>query len=97
MTFEKLVVLIPCPTLEDFPDHLGGRDAESLLAAWTALWHPALVADANAMPSWCPADEPPESVANVLFTISRGHERRLESGIGIPTAALRPSERFRFG
>ena len=77
MTLEKLVVLIPCSSLEDFPDHLGGQDTQSLLTAWTTLWHPSLVAEVNAMPTCCPAGEPPESVANVLFTIPSASRKLL--------------------
>ena len=40
MSYEEVAILLDCPTLEDFPVHHEGKEAESLLASWTALWHP---------------------------------------------------------
>ena len=53
-------VLIPVSTLEDFPSDLNDHDARSLLAAWTVLWHPQLVARSEQVPQWYRADAPPE-------------------------------------
>ena len=50
MKFEELIVLLPCHSLEDFPLYYEGHDADSLLAGWTSLWHPALLAAAGAIP-----------------------------------------------
>ncbi len=44
MKFDELSVVIPCHGLDDFPTQLQGADAEGLLAGWSALWHPALIA-----------------------------------------------------
>ena len=44
MTYRESCILLPCHSLEDFPLHYEGDDAAGLLAAWTALWHPALLA-----------------------------------------------------
>ncbi len=44
MTYRETCILLPCHSLEDFPMHHEGADADGLLAAWTALWHPALLA-----------------------------------------------------
>ncbi len=44
MNYQQLIVVLPCHSLEDFPTHHEGDDATGLLAAWTALWHPALIA-----------------------------------------------------
>ena len=35
---QELIILLPCHSLEDFPLHHEGEDAEGLLASWTALW-----------------------------------------------------------
>src|SRR6056297_144490 len=57
---EESCVLIPCSTLEDFPTGASDQDARSLLAAWTVLWHPALLAETRQLPAWYRADAPPE-------------------------------------
>jgi alpha-mannosidase len=67
MKYEQLVILLPCHSLEDFPLHHDGDDADGLLANWTAMWHPALLASVGGMPSWCRVDDPPEQLANKLI------------------------------
>ncbi|MFM9058980.1 MAG: hypothetical protein ACKOSQ_07650 [Planctomycetaceae bacterium] len=52
------VVFLPCHSLDDFPTWLEEREADDLLAAWTAAWHPRLVAAAG-MPRWASVDLPP--------------------------------------
>ena len=47
MNLQQLVILLPCHSFEDFPQHHRGDDAAGLLAGWTALWHPSLLAAAN--------------------------------------------------
>ena len=59
MRYRELVILLPCHSLEDFPLHHTGDDADGLLACWSALWHPALLASAGALPRWFRADSPP--------------------------------------
>jgi len=59
MPFRELIVLLPCHGLDDFPLYLEGPAADNLLAAWTALWHPALIHSAGHMPTWLRADDPP--------------------------------------
>ncbi len=61
MVIEELVVLLPCHSLEDFPVHHEGEEAEGLLAAWSGLWHPALIAACDNIPLWFRADAPPEN------------------------------------
>src|SRR5262245_53210993 len=60
MAIRRASLILPCPRLEDFPTHLTGPPAAELLAAWTALWHPALLAATGRLPGWHPADEPPD-------------------------------------
>ena len=57
MTYDDLTVLIPSHSLEDFPTELGEKPAEGLLNAFAILWHPVLLATANALPRWQRADE----------------------------------------
>lgn len=53
---EKLIVLLPCHSLEDLSTHQSGELAESLLASWVAAWHPSLIAASRQMPCWCGTD-----------------------------------------
>jgi len=69
MMYQQLIVLLPCHSLEDFPTHHEGDEATGLLAAWTAPWHPALIACAGKIPSWYRADSPPEDVTNKLVVV----------------------------
>lgn len=69
MMYQQLIVLLPCHSLEDFPTHHEGDEAAGLLAAWTAPWHPALIACAGKIPSWYRADSPPEDVTNKLVVV----------------------------
>lgn len=81
MPFTELAALLPCHSLEDFPLYHEGAAAEELLAAWCALWHPALLADARAVPTWHRIDMPPEDDrASRLLAIPPSFEDRLPSG-----------------
>ena len=50
MSYQQLIILLPCHSLEDFPVHHEGDDAAGLLAGWSALWHPQLIASAHTIP-----------------------------------------------
>ena len=63
--FDECCVLIPVSTLEDFPSDLSDYDARSLLAAWTVLWNPHLLAQTEQIPTWYRADSPPERWVSV--------------------------------
>jgi alpha-mannosidase len=67
MKFSELAVLLPCHSLDDFPFHLEGAEAEGLLASWTGLWHPALIAATGKAPTWQRVDSPPTDVAGWLI------------------------------
>ena len=58
MALERTTVFLPCHTLDDFPTWLEEAEADDLLAAWTAAWHPALVAAVGAAPQWASIDLP---------------------------------------
>ena len=67
--FDECCVLIPAATLEDFPADLSDYDARSMLAGWTVLWHPRLLADSGMLPSWYRADSPPDPKSSQLVVI----------------------------
>ena len=71
-----ITVLFPCHSLDDFPTHLRGSEAEGLLSAWTAVWHPALLAAVGKTPIWHRADEPPQECADRLLIVSESCRTR---------------------
>ena len=71
MNYQEVAILLNCQTLEDFPVHHEGEEAESLLASWTALWHPRLIASCGKLPQWYRVDAPPEPAADRLLVIPR--------------------------
>ena len=77
MKFDELIILLPCHTLDDFAVYRQGSEADGLLAAWTALWHPALLASAGSMPAWYPAEDPPASLPGRLVVIPWASRRKL--------------------
>ncbi len=80
MKFSELIVLLPCHSLEDFPIHHQGAEAEGLLAAWSALWHPALLASAQNLPIWFRADAPPDELGDRLIVVPEASESLLLTG-----------------
>ena len=77
----KLVVVLPCHSLEDFPTHETGDSANSLLASWTALWHPGLIAAANAFPIWVSRDYVTEEMDGALIVAPLSCEANLPAEI----------------
>ncbi|MGA2031420.1 MAG: hypothetical protein ABSG68_04125 [Thermoguttaceae bacterium] len=69
MQFDHLTFLLPCRGLEELSLERSGDEAEQLLAAWSALWHPALICAARAMPRWAAADSPPQEPAGHLVLV----------------------------
>src|SRR5690606_28409116 len=59
MSRPELLILIPCHSLEDFPTDLGEADAAGLLNAFSAAYHPVLLATTRELPAWRRADDPP--------------------------------------
>jgi alpha-mannosidase len=80
MQYQELIVLLPCHSLEDFPTYHEGDDANSLLACWSALWHPALMAAARQAPTWRRVDEAPGEARFRLFVVPSVCAQRLPTG-----------------
>lgn len=74
MSFQELIVLVPCHSLEDFPTELGEDSAASLLNAFAVLWHPQLLAAAGTMPKWQRADEASDSKPGRLVIVPKPSE-----------------------
>lgn len=66
---DESCVLLPVSSLEDFPKSGRDEDARSMLAAWSVLWHPALIVACGGPPNWFRADSLPESTGNRLIAI----------------------------
>jgi len=52
MTPRRLTVFLPCHSLADLQRTHAPGEAESLLAAWTAVWHPAILQACGVIPDW---------------------------------------------
>jgi alpha-mannosidase len=77
MKFQRLTVLLPCHSLEDLSLKRDGYQADGLLAAWSILWHPALIAAAQATPGWVAASSPPEDIDGSLIVIPSAADSEL--------------------
>jgi alpha-mannosidase len=69
MKIERLQVLLPCHTLENLEIERETVEAEQLLAAWTALYHPALIFAARSAPIWLSANMPSTEISNCLVVL----------------------------
>lgn len=78
--FRELLVLLPCHSFEDFPTHHKGEEADGLLAAWSAMWHPALLAASEAPPNWRRVDDPPQELQRRLLMVPSICISRLPTG-----------------
>lgn len=59
----RIVVFLPCHTLDDFSAWLEETEAEDVLAGWTAAWDPRLLAAVGRAPDWASVDlRPPDEL-----------------------------------
>jgi hypothetical protein len=91
MTPRRPIVFFPCHSLDDFPVWLGDSEADDLLAAWTAAWHPRLIAAAGRMPAWASVETPPGNDVEVLGFVTAQCDDRLA---GILDTASTPGSRW---
>ena len=68
-TLKRLAMAVDSHGWEDFPSHLVGDDAQEILASWTALWHPALLANSHSIPEWHRIDQIPEQPAGWVLVV----------------------------
>lgn len=80
MSYQKVVILIPSHSLEDFPTELSDKQAESLLNAFSVAFHPRLVASTGLMPGWHRADEPTTDVDGSLIFVPTACDDQLPAG-----------------
>lgn len=79
MNFERLIVILPCQSLEGYSLDREADHADELLSAWSALYHPALLATARALPRWVSAQGPPKDPAGSLIMVPPSSEEILTS------------------
>lgn len=80
MKLQETFILLPCHGLEDFPMHHEGEDADSLLACWTALWHPSILAATKRAPRWARVDDPPAELSGRLLLVPTVSSSQLPTG-----------------
>ena len=80
MKFQELLILLPCHSLEDFPTFHEGDDAHSLLASWSALWHPELLAAAGQAATWRRIEDPPSDLKDKLIVVPSICAQKLPTG-----------------
>ncbi|WP_254510057.1 hypothetical protein [Anatilimnocola floriformis] len=78
--FTELLILLPCHSLEDFPTYHDGDDSQSLLANWSALWHPELIASAGQALEWKRIEDPPQELPGRLIAVPTVCKERLPTG-----------------
>lgn len=71
MKFEQMLVVLPCHSFHDFPMYHTGEEADGLLACYSALWHPALIANTEKMPVWRRNDDDDQELQNRLIVLPK--------------------------
>ena len=79
MTYKHAAILLTCHSFDDFPVYYSGNEADSLLACWTALWHPRLLAETGEKPSWHRVDSLQDGNAPRLLVTPLPYIDQLES------------------
>ena len=69
MKFKETLAVLPCQSLEDLSLNRPSDDANELLTAWSVLYHPAILAKLDRMPSWARAIDPPRDMDGRIFTL----------------------------
>lgn len=76
----RVTVLLPCHSLEDFPTWSESREAEDLLAVWTAAWHPAVIAAAG-MPGWASIERSFDPEEAGIAMVPPAFDHRLDTAL----------------
>jgi hypothetical protein len=72
----RVVVFLPCHTLDDFPAWLEEAEADDLLACWTAAWDPRLLAVVGQPPGWASVDLRPPDDEPILGLVPAAFDTR---------------------
>ena len=79
MSFKQLTILLPCYSLEDLSLDRPPREADQLLSAWSAMFHPVLLVEAGNVPGWSRAEDPPSEPGDSLIVLPDCCETMLPS------------------
>ena len=80
MTLEELNILLPCHSLEDLSLSRNRRESDEILSAWSAPYHPAVLARLGHMPAWHSASNPPQEPAGRLILVPHCCDTELPEG-----------------
>jgi hypothetical protein len=84
---DRVVVFLPCYSLDDFPTWLAEREADEILAHWTAAWDPRLIAATGKIPDWASVDTSPHDESSLLGIVPPQCDERFEvmaASTGLP-------------
>ena len=81
MNPQRVIVFLPCHSLGDFPTWLDESEADDLLTAWTAAWHPQLIAAAGRRPEWASADFTPPDLTGAIGIVPESVEERFAAHV----------------
>lgn len=81
MDRSRIIVFLPCHSLGDFPTWLDEDAADDLLTAWTAAWHPRLIAAVGRRPEWASADFTPSDLAGAIGIVPESVEERFAAHV----------------
>ncbi len=76
-SFDDLVILLPCYSIEDLPLEWSPDDAHELLSVWSAGYHPAALATTGRVPRWVRASDPPTDFSGKVILLPRCCESRV--------------------
>ena len=81
MDRSRIIVFLPCHSLGDFPTWLDEAEANDLLTAWTAAWHPQLITAVGRRPEWASADFTPLDLAGAIGIVPESVEERFAAHV----------------
>lgn len=79
MSFQQLLAIWPGEELEKIPSGLAGQDAASLLAHWSALWHPTFLHATGKIPKWQTTTSPAADAEQSVVVIPVPSETQNEA------------------
>ncbi|MCC7476439.1 MAG: hypothetical protein IT425_13685 [Pirellulales bacterium] len=81
MAIYKTSLILPCQGWDDFPTHLDDDSSAEILAGWTSLWHPSLIAATKGVPGALAATNlpGPEEMADHLVVAPKASRQIMPS------------------
>ncbi len=80
MKLDNSTVVLPCHSLEDLSVDRSSAEADQVLSAWSAFYHPALILKFRAPPGWRGAINAPNPATGHLVVVPPCCENSLPSG-----------------